>query len=74
MTKYMRMVIHTPNSAYYGQKHEYCDKGYKEWDNMLSGIDSSDYLKIQTDDNGSKMFFPGTFLKNCVAFIEVSEA
>jgi hypothetical protein len=69
--KYMRMVIHTANDTYRGVNHEYSDKVYAEWSKIISQIDNLDYLTVHTDDNGSKMFFPGTLLKNSVAFIEV---
>jgi hypothetical protein len=69
--KYMRMVIHTANDTYRGVNHEYSDKVYAEWSRILNQLDNLDHLSIYTDDNGSKMFFPGTLLKNSVAFIEV---
>ncbi len=69
--KYMRMVIHTPNDTYRGVNHEYSDKVYAEWSRVLNQMDNLDHLAIYTDYNESKMFFPGTLLKNSVAFIEV---
>jgi hypothetical protein len=69
--KYMRTVIHTPNDTYRGVNHEYCDEVYAASSIALKQMDNLDHLIIYTDDNGSKMFFPGTLLKNSVAFIEV---
>jgi hypothetical protein len=69
--KYMRMVIHTANDTYRGVNHEYSDEIYAGWSKMLNQIDNLDYLTVHTDDNGSKMFFPGTLLKNSIGIIEV---
>lgn len=68
--KYMRMVIYTANNTYRGANHEYSDEVYAEWNSVLNQMDNLDYLSIYSDDK-SKMFFPGTLLKNSVAFIEV---
>ena len=65
------MVIDTPKDTYHGQNQEYSDENYESLKKVMEHIDSLDYLSVQLDDGGSKMFFPGTLLKNSVAFIEV---
>ncbi|NDD85040.1 hypothetical protein EB118_08285 [bacterium] len=70
----MRIVIQTPYGKYYGKASEYSEKVYEHAYGAIRDTYNAQYFSLQTDEDGTVVFFLPTVLQNSVITIEVYKA